>query len=222
MSSSLSSDLPIPGLEANSAAESSVGTDCRTTEQNTAFHQGLDSDYNKINMREKKKQPHTEDQKKNSILLNLVGSPPEILQNDVVEIWSYKSLCLDCFPVIICSTCPLPVPTVKEMSERKRVRDINFLLSLPCSSLCVLLLRKWAWWGTKAADTGTSWTNLIGCSHQTTAAAAANWDMNNYSSRYYSVLWSSSNVFFNVSRFVLDQKIKYQQISSRCWIMNET
>lgn len=63
MSSSLSSDLPIPGLEANSAAESSVGTDCRTTEQNTAFHQGLDSDYNKINMREKKNN-HTQKTRK--------------------------------------------------------------------------------------------------------------------------------------------------------------
>lgn len=64
MSSSLSSDLPIPGLEANSAAESSVGTDCRTTEQNTAFHQGLDSDYNKINMREKKTTTHRRPEKK--------------------------------------------------------------------------------------------------------------------------------------------------------------
>ncbi len=55
-------------------------------------------------------------------------------------------------------------------------RDINFLLSLPCSSLCVLLLRRWAWRGTKAADCGTSWTDLIGWSHQTTAAAS--WGMN--------------------------------------------
>lgn len=67
-------------------------------------------------------------------------------------------------------------PHIATAAMERIKRGINLLLSLPCSSLCVLQLRGWAWRGTKAADSGTSWTDPIGCSHQTTAAAS--WGMN--------------------------------------------